>query len=147
MSNVNIFTQAQNLINFYKPTLKPDVVVAVESIDRYGSEHFEIRENGRLIWRAWVYEKSFLFDLETNLKQQQIAELTCIPLTTDQAMDLYNYVVSNGKGTGSCAAPEVPKNAEEMNILTDGMDVYTVWIIDGWPTIASEELSMCSWSI
>ena len=51
--------------------LKEGVTVSLSEVNRYGDVQAEIRNHGRLNWRAWSFEPDFLVDLERNLRDVQ----------------------------------------------------------------------------
>lgn len=46
------------------------VTIKIENITKYGDKQVEIRDanSGRLIWRAWDFEPSFLEEFERQIK-------------------------------------------------------------------------------
>lgn len=66
-------------------------------------------------------------------------------LTHDQIMDVYGYIQACGWSTQSPFPLEPPVGADEYIALTEGPDVYTIWIQDGWPVMAIDEMSLSSW--
>lgn len=66
-------------------------------------------------------------------------------LTHDQILDVYGYIQSCGQSTQSPLPPEPPMGADEYIALTEGPDVYTIWILNGWPVMAIDEMSLSSW--
>lgn len=67
-------------------------------------------------------------------------------LSNDQAWDLHDYVTSVGRETRTMEPPQVPDQAVSV-YAWDGPDAYTVWLLDGWPVAASNDVAMVSWAM
>lgn len=64
-------------------------------------------------------------------------------LSNDQAWDLHEYVTAVGRETRTMEPPRVPDRSVSV-YAWDGPDAYTVWLLDGWPVAASNEVAMLS---
>lgn len=63
-------------------------------------------------------------------------------LTSDQVMDLFNYVWRYGASWPSLGAPSIENATEYCAHFNGSPDSYSVLIVDGWPCVASDELCM-----
>ena len=70
-------------------------------------------------------------------------------LTVPQVYDLFRYVCdAAGRSTGTLRPPDLPAEAEYLYVAFDGhADSVAVWLVDGWPLAASDEMSLVHWSL
>ena len=68
-------------------------------------------------------------------------------LSPNQLYEIYCYVRNSGKTTGTIEPPQLPAKAEQYIIDFGLFDSISVWILDGWPIAASDEMTMTHWSI
>lgn len=70
-------------------------------------------------------------------------------LTVSQVYDLFQHVCAvAGKSTGSLLPPVLPPEADYLYVAFDGCpDSLAVWLVDGWPQAASDEMSLVHWSL
>jgi len=70
-------------------------------------------------------------------------------LTVPQVYDLFRYVCdAAGRSTGTLLPPDLPEDAEYLYVAFDGhADSVAVWLVDGWPLAASDEMSLVHWSL
>lgn len=70
-------------------------------------------------------------------------------LTVPQVYDLFRYVCdAAGRSTGTLLPPDLPEEAEYLYIAFFGQpDSVAVWLIDGWPLAASDEMNLVHWSL
>ncbi|AHK22072.1 ribulokinase (plasmid) [Yersinia similis] len=64
-----------------------------------------------------------------------------VELSPDQISDLFDYVFSYGKSTGTLAVPAEATGADEY-VMYVGIDCYSVYCKDGRPVAASDNLSL-----
>lgn len=77
-----------------------------------------------------------------------------LPITTGTNLapahiyDLFCFVKAVcGSTTGTSEPPAVPANAEQFVMDMGGYDSMAVWVVDGWPVAASDEMTMTHWCI
>ncbi|HBH6890298.1 ribulokinase [Serratia bockelmannii] len=69
-------------------------------------------------------------------------------LTVPQVYDLFCYVQAVcGRTTGTIEPPAVPANAEEVFADFGDFDTISVWLVDGWPVAASDQMTMTHWHV
>lgn len=64
-----------------------------------------------------------------------------VELSPDQISDLFDYVFSNGKSTGTLDVPAEATGADEY-VMDVGIDSYSVYCKESWPVAASDNLSL-----
>ena len=75
------------------------------------------------------------------------AQTTC-GLTVPQVYDLFCDVKAVcGRSTGTIEPPVVPDGAEEVFADFGDFDTIAVWIVDGWPVAASDQMTMTHWRV
>ncbi|PVZ84154.1 ribulokinase [Serratia sp. S1B] len=69
-------------------------------------------------------------------------------LKPSQIYDLFLFVKNAaGKSTGTSEPPSVPANAERLVMDMGDFDSLAVWIVDGWPVAASDEMILTHWDV
>jgi len=67
-------------------------------------------------------------------------------LTVSQVYDLFCFVKGGcGRSTGTSEPPAVPAGAVEVYADFGDFDTIAVWIVDGWPVAASDQMTMTHW--
>ncbi|MEA9392671.1 ribulokinase [Acerihabitans sp. TG2] len=67
-------------------------------------------------------------------------------LTHSQIVDLFCFVTAVcGKSTGTIELPAVPADAEKCVVDMGAVDSIAVWLVDGWPVAASDEMTLTHW--
>lgn len=69
-------------------------------------------------------------------------------LSESQVYDLFCFVISSsGCSTGTIEPPELPAGSEYFFITMGNFDCFTVYLVNGFPVAASDEMSMTHWFI
>jgi hypothetical protein len=75
------------------------------------------------------------------------AQTNCC-LSIPQVYDLFCYVKEIcGRSTGTSEPPAIPDGAEEVSADFGDCDTIAVWVVDGWPVAASDQMTMTHWSL
>lgn len=75
------------------------------------------------------------------------AQTNCC-LSVPQAYDLFCYVKAVcGRSTGTIEPPVVPVGAEKVFADFGDFDTIAVWFVDGWPLVASDQMTMTHWRL
>ncbi|MEN3262546.1 hypothetical protein AAH678_28295 [Sodalis endosymbiont of Spalangia cameroni] len=70
-------------------------------------------------------------------------------LSVSQITDLFCFITEAAPcSTGTLLPPKVPDTAEYLcAVFAGSADSIAVWLVDGWPVAASDELCLVHWSL
>ncbi|EOY9202420.1 MULTISPECIES: ribulokinase [Serratia] len=75
------------------------------------------------------------------------AQTNC-DLTVPQVYDLFCFVKAVcGRSTGTSEPPVVPAGAVEVYADFGDFDTIAVWVVNGWPIAASDQMTLTHWSL
>ncbi|WP_048795507.1 MULTISPECIES: hypothetical protein [Serratia] len=75
------------------------------------------------------------------------AQTNC-DLTVSQVYDLFCFVKAVcGRSTGTSEPPVVPAGAVEYYADFGDFDTIAVWVVNGWPVAASDQMTLTHWSL